>query len=290
MIMTPAYFRLLTGLFVLLLLPLSNAKAHPSVSVVTDQEGNIYYSDLQHVWIIRPDGSKSIAVRSVHTHELWLSPEGILYGEDVTNRGDDYRHRIWALHPDGSVKEVLPWRKDHPTMFNDYAFVRDAEGNEYAAHRGDKTIGVLRNTKQVSAINLQDYPGPMHWHHYYQGKIYAAVGDRLIRADVQNGASVVMAEGLTEFTKDFAFTGERHALMGIWNDPEGGIYVSVFGGQKVKKVSQEGTVTDVFTCPDEWSVTGGTFDAKGNMLLLEWSASNQVRIRKIFTDGNEEVF
>ena len=43
----------------LLALPLL---AHPSVSAVIDSGGSVYYSDLEHVWRVAPDGTKSVAV------------------------------------------------------------------------------------------------------------------------------------------------------------------------------------------------------------------------------------
>ena len=69
--------------------------AHPSVSVVVDSTGTIYFSDLSRVWMIHPDGSRSVAVDNVHTHELWIGPDGNVWGDDVQNVGEQYRHRVW---------------------------------------------------------------------------------------------------------------------------------------------------------------------------------------------------
>ena len=46
------------------------AHAHPGVGIVRDRAGNVYYTDLTHVWRIAPNGRKAIVVRNVHTHEL----------------------------------------------------------------------------------------------------------------------------------------------------------------------------------------------------------------------------
>jgi hypothetical protein len=56
------------------------AVAHPPVSVVLDAQGNAYYSDLDQVWKVAPDGTKTVAVPHVHTHELYLDAQGNLYG------------------------------------------------------------------------------------------------------------------------------------------------------------------------------------------------------------------
>ena len=46
------------------------ATAHPGVGLVEDSRGNVYYTDLVHVWKISPDGRKTIAVRNAHTQRL----------------------------------------------------------------------------------------------------------------------------------------------------------------------------------------------------------------------------
>lgn len=40
--------------------------AHPSVSVVVTPDGRVYFSDLERVWVLDPDGSFRVAV------PLWL--------------------------------------------------------------------------------------------------------------------------------------------------------------------------------------------------------------------------
>lgn len=46
--------------------------AHPPVGIVMDRSGVVYYSDLERVWKIEPDGRKTVAVPDAHTHELDL--------------------------------------------------------------------------------------------------------------------------------------------------------------------------------------------------------------------------
>src|SRR5687768_15883654 len=90
----------------LLVLPLRSAFGHPGVGIVRDRQGNVFYTDLTHVWRITPAGRKSIVVRDVHTHELAIDSLGNVYGEDSrylgSGEGDDrWRTRIWRLGPDG---------------------------------------------------------------------------------------------------------------------------------------------------------------------------------------------
>jgi len=92
-------------------LPLRRAAAHPGTGIVRDRRGNVYYTDLVHVWRITRAGHKSVVVHNVHTHELAIDSLGNLYGEDSrylsSGEGDDrYRHRVWRLHCVGSTRQA----------------------------------------------------------------------------------------------------------------------------------------------------------------------------------------
>lgn len=48
-----------------------------------DSKGDVYFTDLKHVWKLAPDGKKNIVVSNVHTHELWIDANDNLYGEHL---------------------------------------------------------------------------------------------------------------------------------------------------------------------------------------------------------------
>src|SRR5262245_19545380 len=84
----------------------SVAEAHPGVGIVQDSRENVFYTDLKQVWKIAPDGTKSVAVAGVHTHELCLDSDDNLYGEHLWYEGDatqKWGHRVWRLKPDGTL-------------------------------------------------------------------------------------------------------------------------------------------------------------------------------------------
>ena len=90
------------------------AVAHPPVSVVIDRSGNVFYSDLAQVWRVAPDGTKSVAVPDVHTHELALDAAGNLYGERAEYSGEAtnlYHFSIWLRATDGRLTTVVPRTK-----------------------------------------------------------------------------------------------------------------------------------------------------------------------------------
>jgi hypothetical protein len=118
----------------LLLLVTATAFAHPGIGIVVDSKGNVFYTDLSHVWRIAPDGTKTIAVANVHTHELCTSTNRtLLYGEHLWYNGDalnTWGSRVWMRSPDGKVVDVVP---SHPGFNDGFSFVRDAAGNSYFA-------------------------------------------------------------------------------------------------------------------------------------------------------------
>lgn len=279
-----AKFLLLVGLF-LFSLP---ALAHPSISIVVDSQGNIFYSDLERVWMIRPDGTMIVAVDNVHTHELWIDQNDILYGEDVTNVGDNYRHRIWKRNPNGQIENELDWRSGHPDDYNDYGFAHDASGLMYVLNRAKKRVDVMSKKKVVRSIPFDAYKGYIHWLTVRpDGTLFVTIGDSLIRVNPGDSEGTVVTEGLIERTETFDFLHDRHALMGLWTDSEENAYVSVFSGQVVKKVAPDGSTKVAFQQTGEWSIVGGTIDNEGRTLLLEFSSNNQTRVRRI--DKNGEV-
>ena len=268
------------------------AMAHPPVSLVMDSRGNIFYSDLKNVWMIQPDGSKTIAVANVHTHELWLSAEDVLFGEDVTNSGDNYRHRVWKRHPDGRIEDEIPWRSGHPTELADYAFARDAELLSYILRHADKKIDVRdEQGKLLRSIGYGQFEGFPHWLMALpDGTAYFTVGDALLKIAPNAKAVSKVADGLVERSLPFAFVHDRHALMGLWPGKAGEVYVAVYRGQVVKKITADGQVSAVVRSKGMWSPAGGLLADDGALWILEFSSSNKTRLRRIAKDGRETIF
>ena len=138
----------------------ATAFAHRGVGIVMDSRGNVFYTDLKHVWKIAPDGQKSIAVRNVHTHELYIDAENNLYGEHLWYEGetiDKWGHRVWCLKADGTLVEVIRGREGFREDYQDAFFVRDAAGNMYWADRGKPTV--IRKRTPDGDLWLLEYGG-----------------------------------------------------------------------------------------------------------------------------------
>ena len=248
------------------------------MSVIIDARGNVYYSDLEQVWRVAPDGTKTVAVPNVHTHEMYLDAHGNLFGEHLWYEGertDKWGHYVWRRDPAGRITKVIPNREGFLT---NYSFVRDRAGNMYWAERD--AAGQIRRRApdgRISTIarGLKD----VRWMHATpSGSLYLVEGRDLVR--IRGGQVTRMARNLagTHFVRPQV--SSRHALMGIWTDAAENVYVADHANGEVKRIAQDGRITTVLRSRWPWSPAGGTFAANGDLWLLEASVTNEVRVRR----------
>lgn len=252
-----------------LLVAAAAASAHPPVSVVIDARGNVFYSDLRHVWRVAPDGRTSVAVKNVHTHELALDAAGNLYGENLTydRSRDTWRHSVWRLSATGELRRVIPTRDG---FLRNYSFVRDSAGTMYWAVRD--RLGLIRKRApdgriRIVTTGLKD----VRWMHATPGgTLYLIDGDDLVKVAYGKATRIV---------RRLAGRGTRHALMGLWTDEDENVYIADHARGEVIRVTQSGRVTTALRSPWPWSPTGGTFAPNGDLWLLEASPRNEIRVR-----------
>lgn len=273
-------------LALLLALPLRSASAHPGVGIVRDRQGNVFYTDLVHVWRITPAGRKSIAVRDVHTHELAVDSAGNVYGEDNrylgSGEGDDrYRHRIWRRSPDGRVTDIQPWRLG---FWADYGFVRDRVGGMYWTHCPARRCSVRGRRATDSATVVLAAPGRfanrINWmtaSATAPGVLYVIDGPALRRLDASGGVTTVAPN-----------VGSQ--LMGLWATA-GDVYVASYGTRSIVRVRlADGQLTTVARSPEPWGPSGVLLAPDGHLWVLEYSTANAVRVRRVAPDGRARVF
>ncbi len=261
-----------------LLFVASTALAHPSVSVVIDAKGNVYYSDLTQVWRVAPDGKQSVVVPNVHTHELYLDAQGNLFGEHLWYEGertDKWGHYVWKRDAAGRVSMVIPRTQGFLT---NYSFVRDAAGNMYWAQR-DK--GEIRKRAPNGAITrVAGELKEMRWMHATPaGTLYVIDGSDLVR--VKNGRATRLARNVMKTSLLRPFVSFNHSVMGIWTDRAENVYFADYAHGEVKRVTQSGQVSTVVKSNQPWSPTGGAFAVNGDLWVLEASVTNQMRVRRV---------
>jgi hypothetical protein len=265
------------------------ARAHPGIGIVMDGSGSVFYTDLYHVWKIAPDGRKTIAVRSVHTHELCLDSAENLYGEHLWYEGDatkKWGHRVWRLGPDGTLAEVIPAREGFRT---DYSFVRDGARNMYWVEGTPARIRKRTPEGAVSTLAECRDCRDVRWMAATKDGTVLFIESGDLRAVAPAGEVRTLAHlGRRIWTQPQV--SEQHALMGLWTDSAGFVYVARYGSREVMRVAADGAVRVVATSTFPWSPTGGLVAPNGDLWLLEYSLTNAARVRRIARDGRITVY
>lgn len=271
-------------IFLLVLIWLANAHAHPGIGIVRDSQGNIYYTDLIHVWRITPEGQKSIVVREVHTHELSIDAEDNLYGEDLRYSGEAtnrWTNRIWKRSRTGIIMDVVPVQEGHR---NNYGFAQDRFGNQYWIYHEPSQTFVRRRTMGGSLATLKPDRelGILNWVAVSpDGKSLYLCSNREVFTMTQNGhVETLLADD----------NRGRHTVMGLAPQPDGSVYMADFGQQAVKKISKAGQVTIVAAIPDPWSPSGVCLAPDGTLWILEYSDRNEARVRSIMPGGRVRIY
>lgn len=260
--------------------------AHPGIGIVEDSSGNVFYTDLAQVWRIAPDGTRSVAVPGVHTHELAVDRNDTLYGEHLWFNGEaagTWAHRVWKRTKDGAVTDVIPTASG---FLNDYSFVRDASGAMYWADR--RGTVVVKKRAPGGAVTTYS-TGPFRDVRWMtatpDGLVYLVDSGRLVRIATDGSVSTVLA----------AVSGAKPHQGGLWPGARGAVFVAVPEERLVLEVRPDGSTRVAARSPLSWAAYGGMLDRQGNLWLLETSTKNAVRVRRIdkageWTSGRAEPY
>lgn len=247
----------------LFLLLAFSASAHPSAGLVIAPNGDVFYSDLERVWRVTPNGQKSVAIPNVHAHELALE-DGALLGEDNHWLGGDrYRHRIFRRAPDGGVTDVVPWTNG---FWQRYGLTRDAAGARYWIECTPARRCTIRKRDRAGRVSNVVTSGPLNWILAARaGEVYYVDGTELRRA---TGTKV----------ERVAAIGPQ--LMGLARDAAGNVYVAAYANREVVRVAPNGTKRVIARSTAPWAPSGVAVSSRGEVWVLEWSATNQARVRR----------
>lgn len=251
------------------------ARAHPAVGIVMDRQGNVFYTDLVHVWRIAPDGSKSIAVRDVHTHELSIDSLGNVFGEDSEYLGGErWRHRVWRRAPDGRVTDLIPWRDG---FWREYGFVRDTTGAMYWVQCPDRQCVIRMQGRDGRTSTFAPgvrFDHPINW-------IAAGPGGSLYVVDGHDVRRISREGRATLFAREL---GEH--VMGLWPDnARHTLLAAVWGRGEVVMVDSVGRVSSVARSAAPWAPSGVTVAPNGDLWILEFSTTNEARVRRVTPGG-----
>ncbi|WP_258541839.1 hypothetical protein [Parvicella tangerina] len=271
---------------------INTTEAHPGIGIVMDNEGNVFYTDLTHVWKISPEGKRTVAVKNVHTHELYLDANGDLFGEHEWYEGeitDKWGNYVWRLSKDGVFEKFIP---DVEGFLDNTTLIRDPAGNSYWAIEFGNADVLMKQT-----LNGRDHIFTPHkfddirWMHYSENDNNLYVVDHLtIKKITPSGVVEILATNLKENKPSFEGVADRHYIFGLWTDTDGNVYVALYGAGKVKKISPEGRISTFFFSEEGWSPCGGMIDKNGTVWIMEFSSGNETRVRKMVSNGEDILY
>lgn len=261
----------------LLLLSLP-ARSHPGPGIVKDSRGNIYYTDLQQVWKIEPGLEPRIILRNIHTHELCLDAQDNLYGEHSWYNGEylnTWGYYTWKLPTNGRLDTIMG---PSAGFLSGYSFVRDAAGCMYWTTRFDS---ITRFHKRLPdgkvALIAEGRYGHVKWMHATpEGVLFFTHEKNLFRIVPGHQPSLFAGERYNECDPQ-----KHHSLFGIWSDKNRNLYVADHTARTVKKITPTGKVSTLLRTAAPWSPVSGVFDNEGHLWLMEYSVSNEVRVRRM---------
>lgn len=269
-------------LFCLLCFSLSflSVESHPGIGLVFDGDHNIYYTDLNHVWQLDTEsGEARIYVENVHTHELARDWDGNLYGEHYWYKEseEEFWQYIWRKGLNGNLEKI---RGDQKGENQDFSFVRD---RSFASYEIQPKNGLYQIVKRDSIAQIS-------WHTIdlnRPGWSFVTPGGELLFSDYPSVYSATQ-EGVAILVKDlsasrfpFSLQDKTHHMYGIWLDRTDAVYVALYGGRQVMRITSEGKIERVFRTGLLWSPVNGVFDKDDQLWLMEARMDGAVRVRMI---------
>lgn len=281
------------GLIICLLfaLPLLTTQAHPGVGILEDSKGNVFYTDLKQVWKITPDGKKSVVVRNVHTHELYMDDSDNLYGEHLWYNGEQkntWGHYVWKFSASGRFEKIIP---DTEGFLENYSFVHDHLGRMFWADNSKPCQTVVRKNKDnsLTRFDIPCFENIRNLETLADGSVLVVDFQDLKKIDLQGKVSTI-APKIANKSWTKSTVDNQNSVMGVWADKKGNLYAAVTSERHVKKFGPDGKEEIVFETFFPWSPTGGMVDALGRLWVLQSSFINDVRVQRLEKNNSKSTF
>jgi hypothetical protein len=249
------------------------AEAHPPYGLVVDAAGNTYFSDLETVWRLSPDGGLSVFrphVPETHVHALALAPDGAILGDQ--NRYDPATGRfysgLWRRTTGGVERPVAPMAERPPPGSGVW---QDSAGNRYASQwvsSADRRVVLLRRRPNGRVEAVFDEAGgaprpPQATVESVGGMAFGADGslyftnNAVLRRLAADGRVTKLYNG-----------GAQSSLRGLAAAPDGRVLAADMGAKTVLAVARDGRVLTLYRETAAWSPTAVAL-AGGRLLVLE---------------------
>lgn len=274
----------------------SPVAAHPPYGLVVDREGNAYFSDLETVWRLSPDGRLSVFrahVQGTHVHTLALAPDGAVEGDQ--NRYDPQTERffsgLWRRTLTGEESSVVALTEHPPPGSGVW---QDSAGNRYTSHwvsTDDRRVVLRRRRPDGRTEVLFDETGggphpPEQTVESVGGMAFGPdrsvffTNGGVLRRVSADGRVVTLYQG-----------SDQSSLRGLAVVRDGSVLAADVGARTVLAVSPDGKVTTPYRETDAWSPTAVAVSGR-RLLVLEANddpySDDRVRLIEVI-DGRRRV-
>jgi hypothetical protein len=279
----------------LLLVAAAPAAAHPARGIVAAPDGRIYFSDLERIWSIEPNGRLKLVRehRGIHTHALAIARNGNLYGEDSEYRSadDSYRESIWRISRGGRFSYAYG-----PTsrLERGAGLQRDTRGCMYHAdqtgpngrplvHRKcpgrapERLVGTEADDRAFRPVLINDVAGTAVG---ADGSFYFRQG-RAVRRVSPSGKVTLVGDRL------------EAGNFGIAVDPQGNVYVAEHSARRIVRIAPNGRRQIASIAQAPWSPTGVA--VRGGVLFVLESTEyvrgvpTRMRVRRVAGDRSRTL-
>jgi len=270
----------------LLLLSGAGVSAHPSRAIAVTNDGRVYFTDLERLWLIGRDGRlRELRDRGRHTHEIALDPAGNVIGEDSVYDPATgvYSGELWQIPPKGRFRTIYPLTTRMTRgvgVFHDfrgctYQVSETAGTRRPLVHRRcpsgriERLVGSAADDRSFNKELLSNVAGAALGP---DGSFYFRHGKAVHRI-APNGAVRTVASGIAR---------ENY---GIALDHDGSILVVEGAARRILRVSSGGRRTLSATSAKPWFPTGVAV-GRGRLYLLEATdyergVETRVRVRRV---------
>ena len=112
------------------------------------------------------------------------------------------------------------------------------------------------------------------------GTLYFTQSNKLHRV-LPDGNLETVATNFESKSTDFTMMGRNYNSYGIWTDKADNIYISMIDSKNVIRIGANGKSETIITTNGLWTICSGIFENDGDLWVLEYSTTNQVRAREI---------
>ena len=266
------------------------AAAHPPRGIAVTAEGRVFFSDLERIWSIAPDGRMAVVRASVggHTHELFLDEGDHLFGEDSFYDPETapYRAALWMRAPDGRYS-ITYGPTDRPAW--GAGIFKDRLGCSLLAQESRARALLLHRLCPGEQPQLLSDPaamkqaGPLQRLSNIGGAAVGPDGSFYFR---HRGIVQRLRAGDRLVTAARGFTPEN---FGIAVDEAGALYVAEHGRRRIVRVQPNGRRSVPINAEAPWAPTGVAARG-GSLYVLEVTdhaagGPARYRVRRLGRDG-----